>query len=206
MAPCGDQAHNTNTKSSSCELLFFRSHGAHGLTLAPWHRGPHHIFLRPGMRQATSAAAVASETTALAWCGLYAAVLSSCFATASKSLSAGYPQRSRLLLQPPRHTPQPISPAPGKYGENPQVYTWGYFVRQVLTLLSTLRAQPFASLGLLREPRAAGEPSHSSGGSYVARAVGIAAPGRNKKEPRSTIRSWQTLPPRRAWQGYFAYT
>ena len=40
-------------------------------------------------------------------------------------------------------------------------------------------------LGLLREPRAAGEPSHSSGGSYVARAVGIAAPGWNKKEPRS---------------------
>jgi hypothetical protein len=129
LAPCGDQAHNTNTKSSSCELLFFRSHGAHGLTLAPWHRGPHHIFLRPGMRQATSAAAVASETTALAWCGLYAAVLSSCFATASKSLSAGYPQRSLLLLQPPRHTPQHKITASCKYDEKPQVYAWGILLR-----------------------------------------------------------------------------
>ena len=70
---------------------------------------------RPGRRQAPSAAAVASETTALAWCGLYAAVLSSCFATARKSLSAGYPQRSRRLLQPPRHTPQHKITASRKY-------------------------------------------------------------------------------------------
>ena len=61
--------------------------------------------LRSGCGRLPRAAAGASETTALAWCGLYAAVLSSCFATASKSLSAGYPQRSRLLLQPPRRTP-----------------------------------------------------------------------------------------------------
>ena len=73
------------------------------------------FFPRPGLRQAPSAAAVESETTALAWCGLYAAVLSSCFATARKSPGAGYPQRSRRLLQPPHHTPQHKITASRKY-------------------------------------------------------------------------------------------